>query len=89
MADSKEETFRAANNNYCHLQTNSSMNCLAHEKCRSQSPRRRPQMSRFVQQPKDIQFTVTEEERNQKLFTFKKLELENFDFFSLKKYSNR
>ena len=27
----------------------------------------------------DIQFTVTEEERNQKTLTFKKLESENFD----------
>ena len=30
-------------------------------------------------QPKDIQFTVTEEERNQQIFTFKKLESQNFD----------
>ena len=43
----------------------------------SQSLRRRPQ-------PKDIQFTVTEEERNQKIFTFKKLVSENFDFFPFK-----
>ena len=28
----------------------------------------------FCQQPKNNQFTVTEEERNQKIFTFKKLE---------------
>ena len=41
-------------------------------------------MSCFVHNPKYIQFTVTEEERNQKVFTFKKLESENFDFFSLK-----
>ena len=34
----------------------------------------------FFPQPKDIQFTVTEEERNQKIFTFKKLESENFGF---------
>ena len=34
----------------------------------------------FCPQPKDIQFTVIEEERNQKIFTFKKLESENFDF---------
>ena len=39
----------------------------------------------FCPQLKDIQFTVTEEERNQKLFTFKKLESDNFDFFSFKK----
>ena len=31
---------------------------------------------------KDIQFTVREEERNQKIFTFKRLKLENFDYFS-------
>ena len=37
----------------------------------------------FFPQAKD-QFTVIEEERNQKIFTFKKLESENFDFFSLK-----
>ena len=29
----------------------------------------------FCPQPKDVQFTVTEEERNQKIFTFKKLEI--------------
>ena len=34
----------------------------------------------FCPQPKDIQFTVIEEERDQKIFTFKKLESENFDF---------
>ena len=34
--------------------------------------------------PKDNQFTVIEEERNQKIFTFKELESENFDFFFLK-----
>ena len=33
-------------------------------------------------QPKDIQFTVIEEQRNQKIFTFKKLKSENLDFFS-------
>ena len=38
----------------------------------------------FCPQLKDIQFTVKEEERNQKIFTFKKLESENFDYFSLK-----
>ena len=37
-------------------------------------------------QPKDIQFTVTEE-RNQKMFTFKKLESENLTF--LLNVSNR
>ena len=36
----------------------------------------------FCPQPKDIQFTVREEGRNQKIFTFKKLESVNFDFFS-------
>ena len=50
----------------------------------SQSPRQHPQMS--CPQPKDNQFTVIEEERNKKIFTFKKLESENFDmlFFSKK-----
>ena len=37
----------------------------------------------FCSQPKDNQFTVIEEERNQKTFTFKKLESENFDFFKM------
>ena len=32
----------------------------------------------FCPQLKDIQFTVTEESRNQKIFTFKKLELDSF-----------
>ena len=40
----------------------------------------------FCYQPKDNQFTVTEEERNQKIFTFKKLKSKNLDFFTLKKY---
>ena len=35
-------------------------------------------------QHKNIQFNVTEEERNQKIFTFKKLESENLDYFSPK-----
>ena len=35
----------------------------------------------FCPQPKDNQLIVIEEERNQKIFTFKKLETENFDFF--------
>ena len=34
----------------------------------------------FYSQPKDIQFTVREEQRNQKIFTFKKLKSENLDF---------
>ena len=33
-------------------------------------------------QPENIQFTVREEEINEKIFTFKKLESKNFDFFS-------
>ena len=33
----------------------------------------------FYLQPRDIQFTVTEEESNQKIFTCKKLESKNFD----------
>ena len=49
----------------------------------SQSPGQRPQMS-YVHKIKDIQFTVTDEERNQRIFTLKKLESENFDFFSYK-----
>ena len=43
----------------------------------------------FCQQLKDIQFAVIEEERNQKIFTLKKLESDNFDFFTLGNYSNR
>ena len=35
----------------------------------------------FCPQLKDIQFTLREEERNQKIFTFKKLKSENFPFF--------
>ena len=37
----------------------------------------------FCPRLKDNQFTVIEVERNQKIFTFKKLESENFDFFFL------
>ena len=37
----------------------------------------------FCPQPKNNQFTVIEVERNQKIFTFKKLESKHFDFFSL------
>ena len=33
-------------------------------------------------QPKHILFTVIEEDRNQKIFTFKKLESENLNFYS-------
>ena len=33
----------------------------------------------FSPKPKDIQFTVTEQERNQKMFRFKKLESENYE----------
>ena len=47
----------------------------------AQSPRGRPPMSCFVHNPKNIQFTV-KEERNQKIFTFKKLESENFNELS-------
>ena len=35
----------------------------------------------FYPQPKDNQFIVIEEERNRKIFTFKKLESEIFYFF--------
>jgi len=38
-------------------------------------------MSCFGPQPKDIHFTVIQDVRNQKIFTFNKLEAENFDFF--------
>ena len=34
----------------------------------------------FCPQSKDNQFTVIEDERNQKIYTFKKLESEKFDF---------
>ena len=37
----------------------------------------------FCPQLKDIQFTVIEEERSQKIFTYKNLELDNFDLFFL------
>ena len=45
-------------------------------------------MSCFVHDPKYIQFTVIDEERNQEIFTFKKLESENFDFFFFKNTQN-
>lgn len=31
--------------------------------------------------PKDIQLTVTEEEQNQNMFSFKRLESQNYDYF--------
>ena len=40
-------------------------------------PKRTSSNVLFCPQPKNIQFTVREEERNQKMFTFKKLEEEN------------
>ena len=42
----------------------------------------------FCPQPNDIQFTVAEEERNQEIFTFKKLESENFDWNRWMDYQN-
>ena len=45
------------------------------KKCRSVFPKAQDE-------PKDNQFTVIEEERNQEIFTFKMLEWENFDFFT-------
>ena len=39
----------------------------------------------LIFQTKDVQFTVIEEEKKQKIFTFKKLESENCDIFVLKK----
>ncbi len=36
----------------------------------------------FCPQPKNIQFTVIKDERNQKIFTFEKLKSENLDTFS-------
>ena len=44
------------------------------QKPKSESTTWRPKMSWFVQKPKDIQVTVTEEQKTQKIFTFKKLE---------------
>ena len=35
----------------------------------------------FVHNQKNNKFTVTEEERNQKIFSFKKRESENLEFF--------
>ena len=37
----------------------------------------------FYLQPKDIQFTVIEEGRNQNIFTFKRLESENCDCYHI------
>ncbi len=42
----------------------------------------------FCPQHKDIQFTVTEDERNQKMFTFEKLKSE-FEHFFLKNDSKQ
>lgn len=42
----------------------------------------------FRPQPKDDQFTVTEEERNLKILTFRRLESENLDFIVFKKVKN-
>ena len=36
---------------------------------------------RFAKEPQDIQFTVIEEWRNQKIFTIKKVESENLSIF--------
>ena len=43
----------------------------------------------FCPQPKYLQFTVIEEERNQKIFTFKKLESENFYILFPKNYFDK
>ena len=48
----------------------------------SQSPQTTSSNVLFCPQPKDNQFTVIEEKKNWKIFTFKKLESKNFDFFS-------
>ena len=48
-------------------------------------PKKTSSNALFCPQPKANQFTVIEKERNQKCVAFKKLESENFDFFSLKK----
>lgn len=39
----------------------------------------------FCPQPKDIHYIAIEEERNQEILKFKKLESEDFGFFSFKK----
>lgn len=43
-------------------------------------PTMKPSKVLFCPQLKDIQFHVTAEERNQKTFTFKETESENFNF---------
>lgn len=44
----------------------------------------------FSPQPREIQFTVTEDDRNQKILAFKKKKKTGIsDYSSLKKYSNR
>lgn len=47
----------------------------------SQKSRWRPHIYCFVQQPKDTHFTVSKEERNQNIYTLKKLESENLYLF--------
>ena len=59
------------------------------KKCQSVFFQRCPQRCLFCPQPKNIQFTVSEEERNQEIFTLKKLESEELIFFPfLKNDSN-
>lgn len=46
---------------------------------------KRSLVSRFVHNPKNVKFTVIEEERNWELVTWKKLKSQHFDFYFLKK----
>ena len=61
------------------------------ETCRQVFPKTQDDVLKclVLSQPKDIQFTVIEEERNQEIFTLKKLESEKFYLFFFKKYSKR
>ena len=51
------------------------------KKCLSLFSKAQDDVLFFCPQPKDNQFTVIKEERNQEIFTFKKLESEIFYFF--------
>lgn len=52
-------------------------------------PRLRLERSYFFPWLKNIPFTVTEKVRNPKIFTFKRLESENLDFFCLQENQTR
>ena len=62
----------------------SSLTCKMSENYKKHFPKPKMTSSNvlFCPQPKNNQFSFIEEERNQKIFSFKKLESENFYLFS-------